>query len=47
MDPRNPLHFLHSSYTYFSNSLTIQVKFHKVAKYSYYFIQQNGIATTF
>ena len=45
------LHFLYISYIFgkhiFSNSQTIQPKFHEVAQYSYCFIQQNEIATTF
>ena len=33
MDPRKPLNKLYFSYIYFFNSLTIETKFHEVAKY--------------
>ena len=50
MNLLNPLIFYISLYfsdEYFSNSLTIQLKSHKVAKFAYYSAQQNRIVTTF
>ena len=45
MDPGNPLKFF--LFTYFSNSLTMWIKLHEVAKSLNYFAQQNEITTTF